>query len=109
VTPVLDRFLLGDRNDANARAPWLLSRHVIRPSTPMAPTRSLGLFATASVPDDWRRTYRRVSGPLVKLARSAILSIALRQPCSASFMAFDVAALCRRPQKCIFLRIVALS
>jgi hypothetical protein len=42
---------------------------------------------------EWRRSYRRVSGPLVRLARSAILSSALCQPCSASFMAFSVAAL----------------
>jgi hypothetical protein len=42
---------------------------------------------------EWRRSYRRVSGPLVRPARSAILSIAFRQPCSASFIAFSVAAL----------------
>ena len=31
------------------------------------------------------------SGPLVRPARSAILAVALCQPCSASFMAFSVA------------------
>jgi hypothetical protein len=43
--------------------------------------------------DEWRRSYRRVWGPLVRLARSAILSIALCQPASASFMALNMAAL----------------
>jgi hypothetical protein len=37
-----------------------------------------------------RRSYRRVSRPLVRLARSAIFSIALGQPRSSSFMAFSV-------------------
>jgi hypothetical protein len=39
---------------------------------------------------EWRRSYRRVSGPLLRLARSAILSIAFPHPCSASFIAFTV-------------------
>jgi hypothetical protein len=60
----------------------------------MAPTPSLSLFRRSQYPsDEWRTSYRRVLGPLIRLARSAILSMAFCQPASASFMALSVAAL----------------
>ena len=42
--------------------------------------------------DGWRRSYRRVLGPLVRLAHSAILLMAFCQPASASFMALLIPA-----------------
>ena len=70
------------------------SRHVIRRSTPMAPNLQPWPLRHSQCPsDEWRASYRRVSRPLVRLARSAILSMACCQPASASFMALSVASL----------------